>query len=132
MLELKSPVRASELILPIVKRGYPGCRQESRTRIPAARRRDVRKTGQFGQECGDDLDLDGQADDDLGAALVLLNESGYFHVFALKVEGTGERVQDFDRDHGLEISLGGDIGQPENWFLPWNVATSVVGGNRIW
>jgi len=42
--------------------------------MPAARRRDVRKTGQFGQECGDDLDLDGQADDDLGAALVPLNE----------------------------------------------------------
>jgi len=48
-----------------------------------------------------------------------------------KVEGTGERGQDFDRDQGLEISLGGDIGQPENWFLPWNVATSVVCGNRI-
>jgi hypothetical protein len=90
------------------------------------------RPGQFGQEFGDDLDPDGQADVDLGAALVLLNESGYFHGFALKVEGTGERGQDFDRDHGLEISPGGDIGQPENWLLPWNVATSVVGGNRIW
>src|SRR5512135_2401378 len=48
MLKLKSPVRASELILPLVKGGYSGCRQESRTRIPAARRCDVRKTGQFG------------------------------------------------------------------------------------
>jgi len=100
--------------------------------MPAARRRDVRKTGQFGQECGDDLDMDGQADDDLGGPLYPSTSPVTSMSLLSKVEGTGERGQDFDRDQGLEISLGGDIGQPENWFLPWNVATSVVGGNRIW